>query len=189
MNAPLRVFSIEVVEAPSIALVVATRSLLGSAGLEKLGDSLPLSSQKNARSQSSPRAQFEKDRWRGQDVMALVEKTSVKPGETLIAKLPKGRGTSIEIVFVDGQFFARNRGSSRRRPAQAFLAHGSVECAVSLSSLDTACRSSRLKYDRRSICRSQDGELNAGSYGRNRGVYGCADRFHFNRFSANPIKT
>jgi hypothetical protein len=45
MNAPLRVFSIEVVEAPSIALVVATRSLLGSAELEKLGDSLPLSSQ------------------------------------------------------------------------------------------------------------------------------------------------
>jgi 2-methylcitrate dehydratase len=48
-------------------------------------------------------AQFEKDRWRSQDVMALVEKTSVKPGEALIAKLPKGRGASIEIVFADGQ--------------------------------------------------------------------------------------
>jgi hypothetical protein len=36
INTPLRVFSIEVVEAPSIALVVATRSLLGSAELEKL---------------------------------------------------------------------------------------------------------------------------------------------------------
>ena len=48
-------------------------------------------------------AQFEKDRWRAQDVMALVEKTSVKPGEALIAKLPKGRGASIEIVFADGQ--------------------------------------------------------------------------------------
>src|SRR5712671_2596912 len=48
-------------------------------------------------------AQFEKDRWRAQDVMALVEKTSVKPGEALIAKLPKGRGTNIEIVFADGQ--------------------------------------------------------------------------------------
>jgi hypothetical protein len=46
MNAALRVFSIEVVEAPSIALVVATLSLLGSAELQKLGDSLPLSSQK-----------------------------------------------------------------------------------------------------------------------------------------------
>jgi 2-methylcitrate dehydratase len=35
--------------------------------------------------------------------MALVEKTSVKPGEALIAKLPKGRGASIEVVFADGQ--------------------------------------------------------------------------------------
>jgi hypothetical protein len=33
-NAPLRVFSIEVAEAPSIALVVSTRSLLGSADLK-----------------------------------------------------------------------------------------------------------------------------------------------------------
>jgi 2-methylcitrate dehydratase len=48
-------------------------------------------------------AQFEKDRWRAQDVMALVEKTSVRPGEALIAKLPKGRGASIEIVFADGR--------------------------------------------------------------------------------------
>jgi 2-methylcitrate dehydratase len=48
-------------------------------------------------------AQFEKDRWRAQDVMALVEKTSVKPGESLITKLPKGRGANIEIVFTDGQ--------------------------------------------------------------------------------------
>jgi 2-methylcitrate dehydratase len=48
-------------------------------------------------------AQFEKDRWRAQDVMALVEKTSVKPGEVLMAKLPKGRGASVEIAFADGQ--------------------------------------------------------------------------------------
>jgi 2-methylcitrate dehydratase len=47
-------------------------------------------------------AQFEKDRWRAQDVMALVEKISVKPGEALMAKLPKGRGAFIEIVFADG---------------------------------------------------------------------------------------
>jgi 2-methylcitrate dehydratase len=48
-------------------------------------------------------AQFEKGRWRAQDVMALVEKTSVKPGASLMAKLPKGRGAGIEIVFADGQ--------------------------------------------------------------------------------------
>jgi 2-methylcitrate dehydratase len=48
-------------------------------------------------------AQFEKDRWRAQDVLALVDKTTVKPGESLIAKLPKGRGANVEIVFTDGQ--------------------------------------------------------------------------------------
>ena len=47
--------------------------------------------------------QFENDRWRAHDVMALVEKTSVKPGEALIAKLPKGRGANIEIVLADGR--------------------------------------------------------------------------------------
>ena len=35
--------------------------------------------------------------------MALVEKTSVRPGEALIAKRPKGRGANIEIAFADGQ--------------------------------------------------------------------------------------
>lgn len=29
--------------------------------------------------------------------------TPVKPGESLIAKLPKRRGASVEIVFIDGQ--------------------------------------------------------------------------------------
>ena len=48
-------------------------------------------------------SQFEKDRWQAQDVRTLVEKISVKPGEALMAKLPKGRGASIEVVFADGQ--------------------------------------------------------------------------------------
>lgn len=46
--------------------------------------------------------QFEKGRWQDRDVIALVKRTSVKPSEALMAKLPKGRGTSIEIVFADG---------------------------------------------------------------------------------------
>lgn len=48
-------------------------------------------------------AQFERDRWRARDVIELVAKTSVKPGEALIAKMPKGRGASVEVVFNDGQ--------------------------------------------------------------------------------------
>jgi 2-methylcitrate dehydratase len=47
-------------------------------------------------------AQFEKDRWRDHDVMALVQRTKVVPSETLMAKLPKGRGASVELMFADG---------------------------------------------------------------------------------------
>ncbi len=46
--------------------------------------------------------QFDRDRWRDRDVMALVEKTTVKPGVALMAKLPKGRGAGVEVVFADG---------------------------------------------------------------------------------------
>jgi 2-methylcitrate dehydratase len=46
--------------------------------------------------------QFDKDRWRDRDVMALVEKTTVKPGASLMVKLPKGRGAAVEVVFADG---------------------------------------------------------------------------------------
>lgn len=47
-------------------------------------------------------AQFDKDRWRDHDVMELVRLTKVRPSETLIAKLPKGRGATVELVFSDG---------------------------------------------------------------------------------------
>ncbi len=46
--------------------------------------------------------QFDKDRWRDRDVMALVGKTTVKPAAGLMAKLPKGRGASVEVIFADG---------------------------------------------------------------------------------------
>jgi 2-methylcitrate dehydratase len=46
--------------------------------------------------------QFDKDRWRDRDVMHLVEKTAVRVGAALLAKLPKGRGAGVEIVFADG---------------------------------------------------------------------------------------
>jgi 2-methylcitrate dehydratase len=71
-------------------------------------------------------AQFEKDRWRAQDVMSLVEKTSVKPGASLMAKLPKGRGASIEILFADGQ--------SLRETVE--VAEGDAERPLSRSSLE-----------------------------------------------------
>jgi 2-methylcitrate dehydratase len=47
-------------------------------------------------------AQFEKDRWRDRDVMGLVQRTKVVPSEALMAKLPKGRGAIVDILFTDG---------------------------------------------------------------------------------------
>lgn len=71
-------------------------------------------------------SQFEKERWRRQDVSALVEKTSVKPAEQLIAKLPKGRGASVEIILVDGQ--------SLRETVE--VAEGDAQRPMSASSLE-----------------------------------------------------
>ncbi len=45
--------------------------------------------------------QFEKDRWRDSDVMGLVGKTKVSTNPALMAKIPKGRGASVEVTFSD----------------------------------------------------------------------------------------
>jgi 2-methylcitrate dehydratase len=55
-----------------------------------------------------------------------VDKTSVKSAESLIAKLPRGRGASVEIVFVDGQ--------SLRETVE--VAEGDAERPLSQSSLE-----------------------------------------------------
>ena len=52
-----------------------------------------------ATSRSEP---FKKDRWRAQDVMALVEKTSVKPSEALIASSQRA-WRERRCVFANGQ--------------------------------------------------------------------------------------
>jgi 2-methylcitrate dehydratase len=58
--------------------------------------------------------------------MAFVEKTSVKPSETLMAKLPKGRGASIEITF--------SRGEPARETVE--IAEGDAQRPLSQASLD-----------------------------------------------------
>ena len=87
-------------------------------------------------------AQFEKDRWRARDVMALVEKTSVKPGEALIAKLPKGRGASVEIVFADGQSLREtveiSEGDAERPLSRTSLEHKFMTFAVPVVGADSA---------------------------------------------------
>jgi 2-methylcitrate dehydratase len=69
--------------------------------------------------------QFENDRWRAPDVMALVEKTSVRSSDMLMAKLPKGRGATIEITFTSGHSVRETveiaEGDAQRPLSQASL--------------------------------------------------------------------
>jgi 2-methylcitrate dehydratase len=66
--------------------------------------------------------------------MALVEKTSVKPGESLIAKLPKWRGASVEIIFADGQSCRETveipEGDAERPLSRSSLEHKFLNFAV-----------------------------------------------------------
>jgi 2-methylcitrate dehydratase len=88
--------------------------------------------------------QFEKDRWRARDVMALVEKTSVKPGEALMAKLPKGRGASVEIVFATGQSLRETveipEGDAERPLSRASLERKFMSFAIPVVGSDAAKR-------------------------------------------------
>jgi 2-methylcitrate dehydratase len=89
-------------------------------------------------------AQFEKDRWRAQDVKTLVEKTSVKPGEVLMAKLPKGRGASVEVVFADGQSVRETveipEGDAERPLSRASLERKFMNFAIPVVGTATAAR-------------------------------------------------
>ena len=48
-------------------------------------------------------SQFDRDRWRERDVMALAARTTVKVGEALVARMPKGRGAVVEVRLADGR--------------------------------------------------------------------------------------
>ena len=47
--------------------------------------------------------QFHKDRWREREVLALANRITVKVGESLMARMPKGRGSVVEVRFKDGR--------------------------------------------------------------------------------------
>ena len=89
-------------------------------------------------------AQFDKDRWRDRDVMELVEKTSVKPGAALIAKLPKGRGASVEIVFADGTTLRETvevpEGDSQRPLSRVSLQSKFMTAAIPILGAERAKR-------------------------------------------------
>jgi 2-methylcitrate dehydratase len=43
--------------------------------------------------------QFHDDRWKAREVFALANKVKVKVGESLVAKMPKGNGSNLEVRF------------------------------------------------------------------------------------------
>jgi 2-methylcitrate dehydratase len=47
--------------------------------------------------------QLEEGRWRASEILALANKIAVNVSDSLVAKLPKGRGATMEIHFDDGQ--------------------------------------------------------------------------------------
>ncbi len=89
-------------------------------------------------------AQFEKERWQAPDVLALVKKMSVKRGEALIAKLPKGRGASVEIALTNGQLVRETveipEGDALRPLSRASLERKFMNFAVPVVGLSGAER-------------------------------------------------
>ena len=89
-------------------------------------------------------AQFEHDRWRHADIMALVVKTKVSPSPTLIAKAPKGRGAIVEVVLADGQILRETvevpEGDAQRPLSQVSLEHKFSTFAVPVLGAERAKR-------------------------------------------------
>jgi 2-methylcitrate dehydratase len=47
--------------------------------------------------------QFHDNRWKAREVLALANKVKVNVGESLVAKMPKGQGSNVEVRFSSGR--------------------------------------------------------------------------------------
>jgi 2-methylcitrate dehydratase len=78
--------------------------------------------------------QFADARWRAGDVLKLASKITVKVGDSLVAKMPKGRGATMELVFDDGQTINSiveiPEGDAQRPLSRAALEHKFMQFAV-----------------------------------------------------------
>jgi 2-methylcitrate dehydratase len=70
---------------------------------------------------------FEEDRWRAPDVLALAANIKVRVGSALVAKMPKGRGSRVEVRFGDGRVVSEvveiPEGDAQRPMSAAALEH------------------------------------------------------------------
>jgi 2-methylcitrate dehydratase len=70
-------------------------------------------------------AQYEQERWRASDVLALARKVAVKVGERLAQGAPRGSGAIVKLVFADGTSLEETvpiaDGDARRPMSRAAL--------------------------------------------------------------------
>jgi 2-methylcitrate dehydratase len=78
--------------------------------------------------------QFEKDRWRAAEILALAQKVKVTISDKLIASAPRGSGAIVKIAFTDGKaaetIVEIADGDARRPLSRAALEHKFNELAV-----------------------------------------------------------
>jgi 2-methylcitrate dehydratase len=78
--------------------------------------------------------QFQNERWRATDVLALANKITVKVGDALVAKLPRGRGATMELHFDDGQSIKEvveiPEGDAERPLSKSALEHKYAQLTV-----------------------------------------------------------
>jgi 2-methylcitrate dehydratase len=72
-------------------------------------------------------AQYEKERWRAPDILALARKVAVKVGDRLAMSAPRGSGAIVKLVFADGSSIEEiveiADGDARRPMSRAALEH------------------------------------------------------------------
>jgi 2-methylcitrate dehydratase len=112
---------------PAIKARVADAPKYAPKNRETADHSLPIAAAMALLDGDVTSKQFADDRWRASDVLALAGRIVVKVGDALVAKMPKGRGATMEIQFDDGQTLKDvveiPEGDAERPLSQAALEH------------------------------------------------------------------
>jgi len=71
--------------------------------------------------------QFDDGRWKAPEVLALAQKVKVEAGQSLIAQMPEGHGTIVEVRFNNGQALKETvlipEGDAEKPMSQAAMEH------------------------------------------------------------------
>jgi 2-methylcitrate dehydratase len=79
-------------------------------------------------------AQFEQERWRAPDILALARKVAVKVSDRLASSAPRGSGAIVKLVFADGRSIEETveiaDGDARRPMSRTALEHKFKSLAI-----------------------------------------------------------